>query len=146
MIYLAADYAGYKLKEIIKQHLLNKKIKCHDFGTYTDEVKNDFSDFAYPVAKKVSKSKVDLGILICGTGFGMCIAANRFKHVRATLVFDTKQARFAKTHDNSNILCLSAWALKKDDALKIVETWLKTPFQKLERRLKRFKKIDLWRT
>jgi len=146
VIYLAADYAGYKLKEAIKKGLMARNIRCHDFGTYTNEVKNDFPDFAYPVAKKVSKSKTDLGILICGTGFGMCIAANRFKQVRATLVFNVQQARWAKTHDNSNILCLSAWALKKDDALKIVETWLKTPFQKLERRLKRFKKIDLWRT
>lgn len=146
MIYLASDYAGYKLKEIIKQHLTKKKIKCHDFGTYSDEVKNDFPDFAFPVAKKVSKSKVDLGILICGTGFGMCIAANRFKHVRATLVFNPRQAVWAKTHDNANILCLSAWSLNKKEALRILDTWLKTPFQKLERRIKRFKQIDLWRT
>jgi len=145
VIYLAADYAGYKLKEAIKKHLIAKKLKCHDLGTNTDEVKNDFPDFAYPVAKKVAKSKVDSGILICGTGFGMCIAANRFKHVRATLAFDVKQAKWAKTHDNSNILCLSAWSLKKTEALKVVDAWLATPFKKLERRIRRFKKIDAWR-
>lgn len=146
MVYLASDYAGYKLKEVIKQHLTKKKIKCHDFGTYTDEVKNDFPDFAYPVAKKISKSKNDLGILICGTGIGMCIAANRFKRVRAALVFNAKQAKWARTHDNANVLCLSAWSLTKPEALKIITVWLKTPFQKLTRRIRRFKKIDAWRT
>lgn len=146
MLHIASDYTGYKLKEAIKQHLTKKKIKCHDSGTYADEVKNDFPDFAYPVARGISKSKTDAGILICGTGFGMCIAANRFKHVRATLAFNTKQAQWAKTHDNSNILCLSAWSLKKTEALKIVDVWLTTPFQKLARRIRRFKKIDAWRT
>jgi ribose 5-phosphate isomerase B len=146
MIYIASDYAGYKLKEAIRQYLQKKKIKCHDFGSFSDKKKNDFPDFAYPVAKKVSRAKTDLGILICGTGFGMAIAANRFKHVRATLAFNTKQTRWAKTHDNANILCLSAWSLKKTEALKIVHIWLATPFQNLPRRINRFKKIDLWRT
>jgi len=146
MIYLGADYAGYKLKEAIKKYLEKKKIKYHDFGTFSGKTKNDFPQFAYPVAKKVSRSKKDLGILVCGTGFGMCIAANRFKRVRATLVYDVKNARYAKTHDNANILCLSAWSVKKEDAFRIINTWLKTPFPKLARRVRRFKKIDQWRT
>jgi ribose 5-phosphate isomerase B len=146
MLYLGADYAGYQLKEAIKKYLDKKDIKYQDFGTFSAQSKNDFPDFAYPVAKKVSHSQKDLGILICGTGFGMCIAANRFKNVRAVLANNLKQARWAKTHDNANILCLSAWSVKSVEALKIVEIWLKTPFKKLARRIRRFKKIEQWRT
>jgi len=145
MIYLGADYAGYKLKETIKEYLKKKRVKYQDFGTFSGKTKNDFPEFAYPVAKKISKSKKDLGILVCGTGFGMCIAANRFKYVRATLVYDIKQARYAKTHDNANVLCLAAWSVNKIKALKILDIWLKTPFNPLARRLRRFKKIDQWR-
>lgn len=146
MIYLGADYAGYKLKEAVKQYLDKKKIKYHNFGTFSDKNRNDFPEFAWSVAKKVSRSKNALGILICGTGIGMSIAANRFKRVRAALVFNVKQARFAKTHDNANILCLAAWSVKEGDALKIINVWLKTPFKPLKRRVRRFKKIDQWRT
>lgn len=146
MIYLGADYAGYKLKQAIKLYLDKKKVKYHDFGTFSDKNKNDFPEFAWPVAKKVARSRKDLGILICGTGFGMCIAANRFKRVRATLVYGLKEARYAKTHDNANILCLAAWSTRKQEALKIINTWLKTPFQALARRVRRFNKIDRWRT
>lgn len=146
MIYLGADYAGYKLKQAIKQYLDRKKLKYRDFGTLSDKNRNDFTEFAWPVAKKVAHSKEAKGILICGTGIGMSIAANRFKRVRAALVFNVKQARFAKTHDNANILCLAAWSVKEKDALKIINVWLKTPFKPLKRRVRRFKKIDQWRT
>ncbi len=146
MIYLGADYAGYKLKEAVKQYLSKKKLKYQDFGAFSDKNKNDFPEFALPVAKKVASSKEAKGILICGTGTGMSIAANRFKRVRAALVFNVKQARFAKTHDHANILCLAAWFVKERDALKIINVWLKTPFKPLKRRVKRFKKIDQWRT
>jgi len=146
MIYLGADYAGYKLKEAVKQYLDKKKLKYQDFGTFSDKNKNDFPEFAWPVAKKVAHSKDAKGILICGTGIGMSIAANRFKKVRAALVFKVKEARFAKTHDNANILCLAAWSTRKQVALKIINTWLKTPFQALARRVRRFKKVDQWPT
>jgi RpiB/LacA/LacB family sugar-phosphate isomerase len=144
MLYLGADYAGYKLKEEIKKYLDKKKIKYHDFGTFSDKEKNDFPDFAYPVAKKVSKSKKDLGILVCVTGFGMCIAANRFKNIRAVLVASVKQAKWAKTHDNANILCFSSWLTNSHQAKKIIHKWLKTPFLRLVRRVRRFKKIEQW--
>jgi len=146
MIYLGADYAGYKLKETIKQYLDKKKLKYQDFGSFSIKEKNDFSDYAWPVAKKVARSKDAKGILICGTGIGMSIAANRFKRVRAALVFNVKQARFAKTHDNANIVCLAAWSVKKKDALMIIDVWFKTPFKSLKRRVRRFKKMDQWRT
>jgi len=146
MIYLGADYAGYNLKEILKKHLDKKKIKYHDFGAFTNKDKNDFTEFALPVAKKVSKSKNDIGVLICGTGYGMCIAANRFKKIRATLVNNRRQAKWAKSHDNANVLCLAAWSITIAKATKILDIWLKTNFKPLARRVRRFNTIDKWRT
>lgn len=145
MIYLGADYAGYKLKQAIVKYLSVKKIRFHDLGAYTDDPKNDFPDFAWPVAKKVSKSKNDLGILVCGTGAGMCIAANRFRGARAVLAYSVKQAKSSRTHDNANILCLSAWETTQAQTLKIISAWLATNFVKLPRRVRRFTKIDKWR-
>ena len=146
MIYLGADYAGYTLKEAMKKYFDRRKITYHDFGTYTDEKKNDFPDFAYPVAKKVATSRNNIGILFCATGFGMDIAANRFRRVRATLVINEKQARWAKTHDGSNVLVFSAWSTTFGRAIKIFNIWRKTTFQPFPRRVRRFKKIDSWRT
>lgn len=144
MIYLGADYAGYKLKEAIKQYLNKKEVKYQDFGTLADKGKNDFTEFIPPVVKKVKASKSNLGILICGTGQGMVIGANRFKGIRASLVFDAKQARFSKIHDNANVLVLSAWATKAPGAKKIIKAWLNTKFKPLARRVRRFKKVDQW--
>lgn len=144
MIYIGADYAGYKLKESLKQYLDKKKIKFHDIGTFSDKQKNDFTDFVPPVVKQVKKSKNNLGILICGTGYGMAIGANRFKKIRATLVSSTKQASWAKTHDNANVLCLAAWGTKKAEAIKVLNTWLNTKFKPLARRIRRFNKVDQW--
>ncbi len=145
-IYIGADYAGYTLKEEIKKYLDKRGVSYVDCGTDSDKNKNDFPEFARPVAKKVSRSKTDRGILVCGTGFGMCIAANRFKGVRAVLAYTPQQAKWARTHDNCNVLCLSAWSTNQRQARLIVAAWLKTPFKKLPRRVRRFKTIDTWRT
>ncbi len=146
MIYLGADYAGYKLKEKIKTYLDLKKNKYIDIGTYSDKTKNNFTEFIPPLVKGVKSSKKNFGILICGTGLGMVIGANRFKKIRAVLVFSAKQAKFSKTHDNSNILCLSAWETNEKVALDIIKTWLSTSFKPLARRVRRFKQIDKWPT
>jgi len=146
MIYLGADYAGYKHKQAIITHLMKRRIKFHDLGCHSDRVKNDFPDYAWPAAKKVSRSKNDRAILICGTGIGMSVAANRFRHIRAALVYSVKQAKVARQFDNVNVLCLSAWSTDNRTVLKIVNAWLATPFEKLPRRLKRFTKLDAWRT
>jgi len=144
MIYLGADYAGYKLKEAIKRYLDQKKVEYQDFGTFSNKNKNDFTKFIPPVVKRVKISKSNIGILICGTGQGMVIGANRFKGIRATLIFDAQQARFSKTHDNANVLVLSAWATKPTAARKIIKAWLNTKFKPLTRRVRRFKKVDQW--
>ncbi|MFA6553390.1 MAG: RpiB/LacA/LacB family sugar-phosphate isomerase [Patescibacteria group bacterium] len=144
MIYIASDYAGYKLKEKVKNILSRKKIPFADLGCDSDKVKNDFPEFAKKVALKVKKSKKDLGILVCGAGYGMCIAANRFKGVRAASVFSAKQAMYSKTHDNANVLCLSKWMTDPEKVKGIITTWLGSTFLPLARRVRRFKIIDRW--
>jgi len=144
MIYIASDYAGYKLKEKVKNYLSSKKIAYSDLGCDSDKVKNDFPEFAKKVALIVRKSKKDLGILVCGAGYGMCIAANRLRGVRAVSVFNALQARYSKTHDNANILCLSKWMTDPQALKGIISTWLVTKFQPLSRRVRRFKTIDRW--
>lgn len=146
VIYLGADYAGYALKEQIKKHLLSKGVLIKDVGCRSAKQKNDFPTYALPVARHVSNSKVDRGILICLTGMGMCIAANRFKHVRAALVQNVRQARWSRTHDDCNILCLATRITKAKEAKAIVDVWLKTTFPSLPRRVRRFRRIDTWRT
>ena len=144
MIYLGADYEGYNLKEFVKKYLDKKGLKYEDFGTFSSAIKNDFTDFIPPVVKKVKNSKKNFGILICGSGLGMSIGANRFKKIRAVLVFDEKQAIYSKTHDNANIICLSSWVINRSSVIKILNSWLKTNFKPLKRRVRRFKKIDQW--
>lgn len=146
MIYLGADYAGYKLKQKITKYFDLEKIKYIDIGTDSDKEKNDFTDFIPPVVKEVRKSSQNYGILICGTGIGMVIGANRFRKIRAALIFTAKQAIFSKTHDNANILCLSAWETNEKLAKHIIASWLKTSFKPLARRIRRFKKVDKWPT
>ncbi|MDP2685075.1 MAG: RpiB/LacA/LacB family sugar-phosphate isomerase [bacterium] len=144
MIYIGADYAGYKLKEDIKKFLDTKKIGYLDIGTDSTKSKNDFTDFIPPVVKGVKKSNKNFGILICGTGMGMVIGANRFRKIRAVQAYNTKQAKFSRTHDNANILCLAAWETDFKTAKRIITTWLNTPFKPFARRIRRFKKVDQW--
>lgn len=146
MIYIGADYAGYKLKEKLKKYFDSKKIKYFDVGTHSDKKKNDFTDFIPPVVNGVKKSSSSKGVLICGTGYGMQIGSNRFKKIRATIAHNPKQAKWAKTHDDSNILVLSSWSVNKDQAIKIFNAWHQTKFNKLARRVRRFKTIDRWRS
>ncbi len=144
MIYIGADYAGYKLKESIKKYFDKKKIEYIDVGAVSDKVKNDFTDFIPPVVRPIQKSNKNFGILICGTGFGMVIGSNRFRKIRAVLAYNRKQAQNSKVYDNTNVLCLSAWNVKGIEATKIINAWLQTSFQPLSRRIRRFKKIDTW--
>ncbi|XOU94976.1 MAG: RpiB/LacA/LacB family sugar-phosphate isomerase [Candidatus Kerfeldbacteria bacterium] len=144
MIYIGADYAGYKLKESIKKYLDLKKVAYVDVGTDSEKVKNDFTDFIPPVVRPIQRSNKNFGILICGTGFGMVIGSNRFKKIRAVLAYDQKQAKNSMIYDNSNVLCLSAWNTKGSFANQIINAWFNTKFKPLARRIRRFKIIDKW--
>ncbi len=137
-VIISSDHAGYHLKNSIKIHLEKKKFKVIDFGPDSD-FSVDYPDFAKKLAKKISST--NYGILICGTGIGMSIAANRYKKVRASLVFNAKTAKLAREHNNSNVLVLGSRVTNKINALKIVDIFFKTKFLK-GRHTRRVKKLN----
>ncbi len=138
-IFIASDHAGYKLKESIKIFLDKKKIKYSDLGP-EDDVKVDYPDYAHKVAKKVKTSKNNVGILVCGSGIGMNITANRHKNIRAAQCFNLKSTKLSRLHNDANIITLGSRLLSKNNALKCVSTFLNTKFEG-GRHTKRIKKI-----
>lgn len=142
-IYLGADHNGFKLKEFLQDYLEASEYQVRDLGNTKFQKTDDYPDWGKKVAKQVQKEKDALGILICGSGQGMCMVANRFKGIRAGLGWSTAAARRMKHDDDTNILCLSAWQLTNDKALRIVRAWLHTDFGNLARYKRRIKKINL---
>ena len=140
MIYIASDHGGFELKEEIKRFLATTGYAFEDFGTNsTDSV--DYPDYAYKVAKEVAKSKDNKGILICNTGAGMCIVANKVKGIRAAECYNEETARLSRDHNDANVLCLGGKMTSKELAEKMVKIWLETPFSNGERHLRRLGKI-----
>lgn len=128
-IYIASDHAGVLLKKaIITQLKKNDLIQLIDLGPSNDD-RVDYPDFAVKVAEKVSKDSTVRGILVCGSGIGVSIVANKFKNVRAALCTTVQLAKLSRQHNNSNILCLGERILKEKNALMMVDTWLKTDFE-----------------
>jgi len=140
-IAIGSDHAGFKAKEIVKALLKRKKFSVEDFGTFSKE-SVDYPDYAYPVANGVAQGKFDRGILICGSGVGMSIAANKVKGIRAVLVHDTYTAKQSREHGDCNVLCLAGKKLTKAKLNKIVDVWTKTKFSGEERHLRRIRKIE----
>ena len=138
-IFLSSDHAGYKLKELIKIDLDKKNIRYSDLGPYNDS-KVDYPDYAHKVAKKVETNNNHAGILICGSGMGMNIAANKHKNIRAAQCFNLKSTRLSRLHNDANIITLGSRLLTKKNALKCVGVFLSTKFEG-GRHLKRIKKI-----
>ena len=141
-IYIGADHAGFELKEKIKLFLKKEDRSVADLGNTKYDLKDDYPDFAKKVAERVAKEGA-LGILLCGTGHGVCIVANKIKGIRAVTVTSTKDARLTREHDQSNILCLGGRTTSSGKARKIVKTWLNTPYSKEARHKKRIEKIVL---
>ena len=142
-VVLGADHAGYELKEKVKKYLQKKGIDVEDVGTFSkDSV--DYPDYAFKVAEKVSDKKVDFGVLVCKSGIGMSIAANKFKNVRAALVFTPEMAKLARSHNDANVLSLSGEFTKEEEVYKIIDTWLATEFEggRHERRLGKINDIE----
>ena len=138
-IFLSSDHAGYELKESIKLLLGKKKIKYIDLGPFnTDRV--DYPDYAHKVAKKVKINNNHVGILVCGSGIGMNITANRHKNIRAAQCFNVKSAKLSRLHNDANIITLGSRLLTKNNALKCISVFLKTKFEG-GRHTKRIKKI-----
>ncbi len=128
MIMLASDHGGLELKDAVKGLLVERGIQIHDFGTM-NEASVDYPDYAEKVAGALARGEADRGILICGTGIGMSIAANKFPGVRAALINDEFTARMAKEHNNANIIVMGGRVLEVKKALKMVAIWLETPFE-----------------
>jgi len=142
-IVIGSDHAGFFLKEKIKKWLMKRGYEVVDVGTSSlDSV--DYPEYAAKVASMVSEGKVRRGILICGTGIGMSIVANKFPRVRAALCLNEKMAEMARRHNNSNILCLGGRILSSRKALKIVDVWLSTGFDdgRHLRRIRKIRKIE----
>ena len=138
-ISLSSDHAGFKLKEIIKKSLIKKKIKVIDLGPKSNK-SVDYPDYAKKVAKNIINKKSDLGILICGSGTGMAMSANKFKKIRAAVCYNKASTRLSRQHNNANIMALGARLTKKTDAIKLVNVFLNTKFEG-GRHLRRVKKV-----
>ncbi len=142
-VVIGADHAGYELKEKVKKYLEIKGLEVEDVGTFSkDSV--DYPDYAFKVASQVSEKKVDFGVLVCKSGIGMSIAANKFKNVRAAVCFTAEMAKLARSHNDANVLSLSQEFTKEEEAYKIVETWLATEFEggRHQRRVDKIRKME----
>jgi len=142
-VVVGADHAGFEVKEKVKNYLKRKGIEVEDVGTFSkDSV--DYPDYAFQVASKVSEKKVDFGVLVCKSGIGMSIAANKFKNVRAALVFTPEMAKLARSHNDANVLSLSGEFTKEEEVYKILDTWLATNFEggRHERRVGKITNIE----
>jgi ribose 5-phosphate isomerase B len=142
-IALGADHAGYQLKDQIKQHLQLQGVDVRDEGTSSSE-SVDYPDYARTVAHDVSEQRADLGILVCGSGIGMAITANKVDGIRAANVSTEYEAQMSREHNNANVLALGARIITADDALRIVDKWLTTPFAggRHERRVEKIMAIE----
>ena len=138
-ICISSDHAGYNLKEFIKTYFVKKEISLIDLGPF--EIKSvDYRDYAKKVAKRVSKKRSDVGILVCGSGTGMAISANKTKGIRAAVCYNAKSTRLSREHNNANIIALGSRLTNKKEVIKLIKIFLNTKFQG-GRHLRRIKKI-----
>ena len=138
-IVVGSDHAGFELKQIIIEHLSERNMNYVDFGTSClDSV--DYPDYAKKVAEEVNSNDLIMGILVCGSGQGMAMTANRFKNVRAALCHNTDVAKVTRQHNDANVLCLGSRFIDISEAIKCVDVFLSTDFEG-ERHLKRINKI-----
>lgn len=139
---IGSDHAGYLLKEKIKEFLNEKEIEYTDFGTFKEE-SSDYPEYAYKVGNAIINSEADMGVLICGTGMGMCISANKIKGIRAAVVYSEQTAQLSRLHNNVNVICLGARTHKEKEAIDLLKTWLNTSFEggRHEDRLKLINKL-----
>ena len=139
---MGSDHGGFELKEKIKAYLDKQMIEYDDIGTYGGNPNDDYPDYAFKVADRVMKIKNTKGILICGSGEGMVIAANKVKGIRAAIAYDNYSAKMAKLDNNVNVLCLRERKFSVNKAKKIVAIWLITEFSDEARHKRRIDKIS----
>jgi ribose 5-phosphate isomerase B len=142
-IFIASDHAGFALKEKLKPFLERKGLKVRDLGAYSDQ-RCDYPQFAASLAKEISREKFKRGILICKSGIGDSIVANRFPGVRAALCYNLKAARLSREHNDSNVLVLGSAFVSQNLAKRIIDVWLNSEFKggRHQRRLNQIKKIE----
>ena len=138
-IFISSDHAGYNLKEQIKKKF-SKKYRFYDLGTDNSDKSVNYPDYAHKLCKKVSLNSKNMGILICGSGMGMAIAANRHKKIRAAVCYSAKNTKLSRLHNNANIITLGSRLTKKNTAFKCIEIFMNTNFEG-GRHIKRVKKI-----
>ena len=138
-IFISSDHAGFRLKETIKDYLTNKKIIFQDLGP-NDDSRADYPDYAHKLARKVKLNKSNVGILVCGSGTGMNIAANRHKNIRAAQCFNLKSTKLSRLHNDANVITLGSRLITRKNAIRFVSVFLNTKFDG-GRHLKRIKKI-----
>ena len=138
-IFISSDHAGYNLKEQIKKRF-SKKYKFQDLGTSDSKNSVNYPDFAHSLCKKVSKNTKNLGILVCGSGIGMCMAANRHKKIRAAVCYSVKNTKLSRLHNNANIITLGSRLTNKNTAFKCIDVFINTKFEG-GRHKKRVRKI-----
>ncbi len=136
---IASDHAGYNLKEDIKNYLVDKKLSVFDMGPY-DSQSVDYPDYAKKLGNRIKLKKSDVGILVCGSGTGMAISANKIKTIRAAVCYNSKSTRLSRQHNNANIIAIGSRLTKKKLSLKLVDIFLKTKFEG-GRHLRRVRKI-----
>jgi len=139
-VYIGSDHAGFFLKEKIKEFLKKENVSFEDIGSFELDESDDYPRYAFKLAELVAKNN-SRGILICGSGLGMCIAANKVKGIRAVNVCDEETAKLSRTHNNSNVLCLGANNISFSKAKRIIYIWLTTSFSKKERHKRRILEI-----
>ena len=127
-ICISSDHAGFEIKEFVKEILIRSKISVIDLGPLSNK-SVDYPDYAKKVSNRVSKRKSDVGILVCGSGTGMAISANKLKGIRAAVGYNVKSTQLSRQHNNANILCLGARLIKKKEIKRIVTIFLKTKFE-----------------
>ncbi len=143
MIAIGSDHGGYKLKEEIKKYFDEKGMEYKDFGTYTEE-RTDYPIYAKKVAEAVQSKECDCGILVCRSGYGMTVAANKFRGIRAAAIHDEESAKFAKADDDINVITLGGDYIDTNEAICIIRNWLGTEFKggRYEERLKMIDEIE----
>ncbi len=127
-ICISSDHAGYNVKDLIKDVLIKSKIPIIDLGPFSDK-SVDYPDYAKKVSKRITKKKSDIGILVCGSGTGMAISANKIKGIRAAVGYNIKSTQLSRRHNNANILCLGSRLTKRKDIIKILSIFLNTKFE-----------------
>ena len=138
-IFISSDHAGFKLKEQIKKKF-SKKFLFQDLGTDNSKKSVNYPDYAHKLSKKVSNNSNNIGILVCGSGMGMSMAANKHKKIRAAVCYSVKNAKLSRLHNNANIITLGSRLIKKNTAFKCIEVFINTKFEG-GRHKKRVKKI-----